>query len=357
MTNKITSYKYWIDLVLLIPILSCRNNSNNNASNFVNTQDSIINEITTEEPIKSIIPKTLLAEDIYKQTIDKVVLILCYKDGIPISQGSGFFIDTNTLVTNYHCIEDAERIDLKIAGKDEVLKGARISKVSSIYDLAIINTKQDFSFVSLDSTGNEMVGSRIYAIGNPRGLEGTISDGIISGKRNNDGVELIQITAPISPGNSGGPVLNEKGDVIGVATFTFKNSQNLNFAMPIKYIDQCIDYNPTLTKKTNTKKSNSDAISLVAYEKERYSHDESFSLKNNTEDDITYVTGVLIYSNMQGEIIDYKLFNQKVIIPVGLSKRITLRAFDNDWVYYKDGDSYDKRFKVEFRLLTYEIDE
>lgn len=128
--------------------------------------------------------------------------------------------------------------------------------------------RQDFPFVKIDSLGMEEVGSKVYAIGNPRGLEGTISDGILSGKRENEGIEYLQITAPISPGNSGGPVLNEKGEVIGVSTFTFKNSQNLNFAMPIKYINECVDItNVTPSKSTKIGKDNK-AVTMTSYVKD-----------------------------------------------------------------------------------------
>ena len=76
------------------------------------------------------------------------------------------------------------------------------------------------------------VGETVYAVGNPRGLEGTFSQGIISSIRPVGIDKLIQITAPLSPGSSGGPVLNRKGEVIGVSVLTIRDGQNLNFAIP-----------------------------------------------------------------------------------------------------------------------------
>lgn len=82
----------------------------------------------------------------------------------------------------------------------------------------------------------------MVAIGNPLGLESSVSEGIVSGiRRVSEDFELYQITAPLSPGNSGGPVLDAKGDVIGIATSTLENGQNLNFAVPISSIAICGD--------------------------------------------------------------------------------------------------------------------
>ena len=285
----------WYSLLLgaLLLMASCTNGSSNSS-----------NEQGDSTKVEK--PKVLSAEGIYKQNISKVAMIISYKDGIPYSQGSGFFIDKNTLVTNFHCVAGAERVEFKIAGNEEVYKGAKVVKASDDYDLAIIKTKQDFPFVKVDSLGKDKVGSKIYAIGNPRGLEGTISDGILSGKRDNESIEYLQITAPINPGNSGGPVLNDKGEVIGVATFTFRNSQNLNFAMPIKYISQCKDVElvkPIKSAKIGTK---SDAVSMTSFIKDESEFQAYFSLKNNTDDVVTNIYYILIFKTPSGEVIHYE---------------------------------------------------
>lgn len=302
----------------------------------------------------------LSAEDIYKKAVSKVAMIISYKDGIPFSQGSGFFIEENTIITNYHCIEDADNIEFKLSGKDEIYRGAKVVKASCDYDLAIIKTKDSFPFLRIDSLSNEKIGTKIYTIGNPRGLEGTISDGILSGRRLNNDIEYLQITAPISSGNSGGPVLNEKGLVIGVSTFTFKNSQNLNFAVPIKYLTKCTDYHSaTSSDASKIKIANEEAISLTYFEKNGSEFYEFLTLRNNTNDDITAIVGVVIYKTMSGEVLDYQIVDEEIMIPVGLAKRIKIRSFDQDqnWMYYKSDGYHDNKFKVEFRLITYEISE
>lgn len=342
--------KTYIIYLLAATFAACTNGGKNNEQ-FISKADSAKFESN----------RLLTAEDIYNLSINKVAMIVSYKDGVPLSQGSGFFIDKNILVTNFHCVAGSNNIEFKIAGNEKIYKGAKVVKASDDYDLAIIKTKQDFPFIKIDSLGNEKVGSKVYAIGNPRGLEGTISDGILSGKRDNEGVEYLQITAPISPGNSGGPVLNETGHVIGVSTFTYRNSQNLNFAMPIKYIKECNDYTPEMTKSKARKiGTSSDALSLTYFEKNGSEFYEFLTLKNNTDCDIISVTGVIIYKTMSGEILDYQTFTRKVDIPVGLAKRIELRSFDQsqNWKYYKSSGGFnDKSFKIEFRLLSYELDE
>jgi len=80
------------------------------------------------------------------------------------------------------------------------------------------------------------VGDEVFVVGNPYGLEGTLSQGIMSGLRSVGPDSLLQITAPISPGSSGGQVLNSQGEVIGVAVATLTDGQNLNFAIPVSYL-------------------------------------------------------------------------------------------------------------------------
>ena len=289
-------------------------------------------------------------------------MIISYKDGIPYSQGSGFFIDKNILVTNFHCVAGAERVEFKIAGNEEVYKGAKVVKASDDYDLAIIKTKQDFPFVKVDSLGKEKVGSKIYAIGNPRGLEGTISDGILSGKRDNEGIEYLQITAPINSGNSGGPVLNDKGEVIGVSTFTFRNSQNLNFAMPIKYISQCKDVELVKPIKSAKIGSKSDAVAMTSFIKDENECLAHFSLKNNTDDVVTNIYYILIFKTTSGEVIHYEERLEKEEIAPQLAKRSATNGFSDWYDYSCNGETHSfnnrhPKFTVEFRLISYEIEE
>jgi serine protease Do len=93
-------------------------------------------------------------------------------------------------------------------------------------------------FLTLRNSSDAVEGEKVLVIGNPEGLRGTVSDGIISAFRENR--SLIQITAPISPGSSGSPVLDETGQVIGMATLVEKEGQNLNFAISAEVISAIV---------------------------------------------------------------------------------------------------------------------
>ena len=345
---------------------------------FLSGCESISNDGSQTMPEK----KGLSAEEIYKQSFDKVAMVLCYQNGIPSSQGSGFFIDKNTLITNYHVIEGSDYLELKIAGNETIYKGAKVIKASPEYDLAIVQTKQDFSAFEIVNSSKIEIGAKIYTIGNPRGLEGTISDGILSGKRNNDGIEYLQITAPISPGNSGGPVLNDKGEVIGIATFAYKNSQNLNFAVPVSYIEKCIDIDSVQQNKHTITLSDTDAISIVTYSKRRDANYQQISFKNNTNHTIKSINGVLIFRQNKvkykhnyaggyeyfhkslGNIFHYQIFYANVDIAPHFSKLVTI-GVDSEMIPHEYCENFCTgcgnpnyiHYHYEFRLLSYEIEE
>lgn len=346
--------KYLFCAGFLLLLLAC--NSRSHKEN----QDSLkLNEeIHTQEKLI----EEYNAESIYDIANDKVVLVLALKDGIPLSQGSGFYISEDSILTNYHVIQGSSSINIKFSDTEDIIKGVKIAKASQEHDLAILVSQNKHSFLPIDSLENEKIGSKIFTIGNPRGLEGTISEGILSGKRISDNIEYLQITAPISPGNSGGPILNTKGDVIGVSTFTFKGSQNLNFGIPIKYISECIDYLDIPTdNKPILKKNEPGALQLTNFQKIGSEFDEYISLKNNTEDVITSCEIVIIYKS-KGEIIDYQTLNFTKSIEPGLAKRFSYRSFDQDqdWEYIKERNNFHghyKPFDIELRILSYTIEE
>ncbi len=152
--------------------------------------------------------------------------------------GSGFFITENTIVTNYHVISGANKIQV-ITNDEKTYEVVSIEGYSEALDLAVLKIKSSGHTYLQPYSGKISVGDKVYALGSPRGLTGTMSDGIISTvSRVVDGIDYVQTTAPISNGNSGGPLLNEYGEVVGVNTFVIKDSQNLNFAINIKELEK-----------------------------------------------------------------------------------------------------------------------
>jgi len=170
---------------------------------------------------------TILTEDAYHQSL---------------ALGSGFLVGNGKVVTNYHVVEGAKYATVVTAsGGKYPIDGAFAH--SALHDLAVLSAPGLNGSVILSSDSTQ-VGERIYAIGSPEGLSNSLSEGIVSGKRTMNGARLIQITAAISPGSSGGPVINERGSVIGVAVGAISSGQNLNFAIPVAMI------HPLLTGST-----------------------------------------------------------------------------------------------------------
>lgn len=165
----------------------------------------------------------------------RCVILLVTRDsnGNDKSIGTGFFISKDGLIaTNWHVVSGASEVYAKMEnGARFVIKGLVGKDEKS--DLAVLQAEaKDVEFLTLFS-GNVEPGISVAVIGSPLGLEGTVSNGIVSAKREfGDFGEVIQITAPISPGSSGSPVLNEKGEVIGIASAVITKGQNLNIAVP-----------------------------------------------------------------------------------------------------------------------------
>ena len=155
------------------------------------------------------------------------------------SIGSGFVVDAGgTIVTNYHVIEGAQ--DLQVKMKDgEIYDRVEVLDYDTRRDLAVIKIRafKPLPVLAL-ATSDVEVGEEAVAIGNPKGLEHTVSAGIVSAFRQAEGYRLIQISVPISPGSSGGPLFSMEGKVIGItsAGVVAEGAQNLNFAVPIDYV-------------------------------------------------------------------------------------------------------------------------
>lgn len=175
-------------------------------------------------------------------TIEKsVVKVVCYDWLNNISAtGSGFlYLDSRNVVTNYHVIEDAYKIEI-ITYDDQVYEVDLILNMSPLNDVALLRPKgipYDAPYLS-DATSKKSEiakGDKVYAIGSPLGIKNTISEGIVSGWVMDGDMQAIQCTAPISPGSSGGALLDEYGNVIGITYSSYTSGQNINLAIPIKY--------------------------------------------------------------------------------------------------------------------------
>ncbi len=159
-------------------------------------------------------------------------------------QGSGFLAKSDgTIVTNAHVIAGMSSIQVKLAS-GEVYRRVYILASDETEDIAILRIEAaDVPALPLGNSNEVKPGDNVLLIGAPLGLEETVSTGIISNVTRllEDGPRVIQTTAPASPGSSGGPLLNTKGEVIGLMSFAVVQGQNLNFAIPINYVRGKLD--------------------------------------------------------------------------------------------------------------------
>jgi S1-C subfamily serine protease len=196
----------------------------------------------TPAPSKPSVEATLGPKEIAARVFPSVVLLVMQDaNGQALCMGSGFFVLKDVVATNRHVIEGASKGYAKVVGQKTQYALDGIVGMDEEKDLVLLGIKQASATpLPLGATEGIAVGERVYAVGNPYGLEGTMSEGIISGLRTAGAMQLFQISAPISPGNSGGPVLDTRGQVIGIAVGTFKEGQNLNFAIPASYLKTCL---------------------------------------------------------------------------------------------------------------------
>lgn len=189
-------------------------------------------------------------KDVVKGMKNSIVTVTVETKNLGRSTGTGFaFQAPNLIVTNHHVIADAAKIEIhNINGKTFRLK--QILKDDSLRDLAVLELSES-TLTPIPRVENCEVGEKVVAIGSSLGvLEFSVSDGIISSFRGSSASfnRAVQTTAPISPGNSGGPLLTLEGKVVGVNTFTLVKGQNINFAVPIDYVEKLLNPDAEVTQ-------------------------------------------------------------------------------------------------------------
>jgi S1-C subfamily serine protease len=180
-------------------------------------------------------PATSLEE--LAERVTQAVVLIDIRTASDRRQGSGFLIDSSGIIlTNYHVIRDARVAQVKLASGD-VYDHVSILAQDERRDIAVIRIAAfGMPTLPLGNSDRVRIGTPVVLVGSPLGLDNTVSTGIVSGRRQEpEGFQLLQITAPASPGSSGGAVLSADGEVIGIAVSQLPSGQNLNFAVPINY--------------------------------------------------------------------------------------------------------------------------
>jgi serine protease Do len=176
--------------------------------------------------------KDLLAEEIFAINNNTAYLVYAQKTGSTsdISQGSGVAVSEDTLLTNCHVLEGQNEFYLM---KQELVIDAILTFADVSSDRCMLFTPNHklIPIKGIRPLSTLKIGEPAYTIGSPQGLENTLGQGLISGIRNEMGMSLIQTTAEISPGSSGGGLFDQKGNLIGITRFLLKESQGLNFAI------------------------------------------------------------------------------------------------------------------------------
>jgi serine protease Do len=178
----------------------------------------------------------LTPQQLYARLSPSIWLVHTFdSDGAPLATGSAVVTRPETLLTNCHVLRHAKRFSIT---NDNVAHEAHLQYLDVARDLCQITARNlQAPAVVLGDSDAVAVGQKVYALGNPRGLERTFSDGLVSALRRSDDHKLsrIQISAPISHGSSGGGLFDEQGRLVGITSSGFDDAQNLNFAIPINW--------------------------------------------------------------------------------------------------------------------------
>lgn len=284
------------------------------------------------------------AQEIAKKAFGSTVLLVMEDaNGQPLSLGSGFFVRDGEIASNLHVVEGAARGYAKLVSQKTKYDIEGITAVDQDRDLVVLKiSAARLLALPLGNSDAVQVGESVYAVGNPQGLEGTFSQGIVSSIRQVGTDRLLQITAPISPGSSGGPVLSGRGEVIGVSVATFRGGQNLNFAIPANYLSTLLGKSgpaKPLAKAKGTKARRSILSDLGGKSTEgvvgeNFTYDGSslptgeysFSLVNKLREPVRDIYCLVVFYDVRGDPIDVAIHRYSALISGGLAKRITGRV-------------------------------
>jgi len=176
------------------------------------------------------------AVDIFKKTSPSIYLIVAAKNaeglkrGKDVYEGSAVAISPTLALTNCHIVNKREALIL-VQGKQKDVVTVVASDVKADKCIISAQTMKLHPIAVVRPYDDIAVGEKVYTIGNPSGLVGTLSEGIVSGLRNQKGVRYVQTSAPISPGSSGGGLFDERGNLLGITSFKIEDAENLNFAI------------------------------------------------------------------------------------------------------------------------------
>lgn len=274
----------------------------------------------------------------------KSVVLLAMNDsnGQPLCIGSGFFVSEDIVATNAHVIEDSGSGSAKLVGQEQTFQILGTLAIDRHADLALLKVAGKAPSLRLSRGPIPTVGDNVYVIGNPLGLEGTFSEGIVSGVRKAGTDSILQMTAPISPGSSGGPVMGADGEVVGVAVATFKEGQNLNLAVPVAYLEQMLEtHSPVVAPLQSASKRSSGPTSIIdglgtRTEEGVIATDFTWGISgyeirfiNKLPVAVSQISVVVVFYDRSGKMLDFDRFEYQESIPAGLTTTVYQRGSNN----------------------------
>ncbi|HGM3507605.1 TPA: trypsin-like peptidase domain-containing protein [Clostridioides difficile] len=197
-----------------------------------NSENTLINiNLTSKKPTQGK-EAELSYEELAKLSASVVMIVVCNNEDKPFKSGSGVVINNEGyILTNLHVVNDGYSFLVRFENDDKVYTSYQIIKYHSDYDLAVIKVDRKCKPIPVKVSKKPVRGQKIVAIGSPLGLFNTVSDGIISAFRDFETVQMIQFTAPISSGSSGGALLDMFGNLLGLISAGYDDGQNLNLAV------------------------------------------------------------------------------------------------------------------------------
>ncbi len=258
----------------------------------------------------------LTPRQIAQQSLPSTVLLVMGNGNTKkIKSGSGFFVAEDIVATNFHVIKDTTEGYAKIYGQEKIYKVLGTVGIDEKNDLALLKISGiKGKPLKLNTDDSIAIGDDVYAVGNPEGLEGTFSQGIVSSIRKTDKFNLLQITASISEGSSGGAVLNDKAEVVGVAVGAIESGQSLNFAIPVSFLRSLISNKKTLVALSgNTAVSSADTQSNSNKIVQKPNKFPTINLTPKKESRMPFKIPDLVEENLFGNV---KSVKRKFYVPI-----------------------------------------
>lgn len=341
-------------------------------------------------------------ERAWKNARPSVVLILTTDEaGLPMAMGSGFYVERTTIVTNHRVVEGAANFHIKPLDGSKTFQASRVTKRSEGLDLALLEVTRPGPPLELADVEEEKVwlGTQVVVLGSTNGLEPRTSRGIVSSVPDFPSFQPLALTAAVSPGLSGGPVLLPSGKVLGVSGFWLLDNQLQGYTVspePLLALSkEESSWEPEMAARSGQSAADSRAsdprgkgrpsvgsgggkpkrlgppalaraplggVELALY-KAPFGAEEFLSLRNATSQPISGVVGVLLYKTQSdGGIYDYKVVSIPDVLPPGVGKLRKLPGGkQSDHIHFPDAQPHHRRdnsyllYTVSFRLLSYEV--